>query len=264
MPPTALGITYLTFLGYLFLGISVVADIFMEAIEHITSSTKQVQVQDKEGKVYTYEVPVWNATLANLTLMALGSSAPEILLAIIEALQNLGGKAGELGPSSIVGSGAFNLLVISGISILSVEEPKEIHDMGVFITTATSSVFAYGWMYFVLELNTKGVVDPLEAWATLVFFIILLVVAFLMDKWQQSKDKVSLSKAEIEEQNRMDELKIKKSHLRSIAKAHGEQTVISIARGVFDAKTESISPDEQKDIIDTFKQCLDLADLSKC
>jgi len=32
------------FLMYLFLGISVVADIFMEAIEVITSSTKDVQV----------------------------------------------------------------------------------------------------------------------------------------------------------------------------------------------------------------------------
>lgn len=156
MPPTALGITYLTFLGYLFLGISVVADIFMEAIEHITSSTKQVQVQDKEGKVYTYEVPVWNPTIANLTLMALGSSAPEILLSVIEALKTLGEVAGELGPSSIVGSGAFNLLVISAVSIMACEEPKEIHDMGVYTTTAISSVFAYAWMYICLELNSPG------------------------------------------------------------------------------------------------------------
>ena len=109
---TTAGIFYLLFLLWLFLGISVIADIFMEAIEIITSTTKDVQVQDKEGNLYTYQVPVWNPTIANLTLMALGSSAPEILLAVIEALKNLGKKAGELGPSSIVGSGAFNLLVI--------------------------------------------------------------------------------------------------------------------------------------------------------
>jgi solute carrier family 8 (sodium/calcium exchanger) len=29
------------------------------------------------------DVEVWNATVANLTLMALGSSAPEILLSVI-------------------------------------------------------------------------------------------------------------------------------------------------------------------------------------
>ena len=38
------------------------------------------------------QVLVWNETVANLTLMALGSSAPEILLAIIEQVQKLGQK----------------------------------------------------------------------------------------------------------------------------------------------------------------------------
>jgi len=35
---------------------------------------------EKTDTHYVIEVQVWNATLANLTLMALGSSAPEILL----------------------------------------------------------------------------------------------------------------------------------------------------------------------------------------
>jgi len=39
----------------------------------------------------------WNDTVANLTLMALGSSAPEILLSIIEILGN-NFYAGKLGP----------------------------------------------------------------------------------------------------------------------------------------------------------------------
>ena len=53
-------------------------------------------------------------TQANLTLMALGSSAPEILLSIIEVL-NKRFFAGALGPSTIVGSASFNLLVIIAI-----------------------------------------------------------------------------------------------------------------------------------------------------
>jgi len=102
------------------------------------------------------QVPIWNATVANLTLLALGSSAPEILLSVIESLKDLGKPAGVLGPASIVGSGAFNLFVITGISILSCDEPKKIYDLGVYATTATFSLFAYSWMYFCLELYTPN------------------------------------------------------------------------------------------------------------
>lgn len=70
------------------------------------------------------EVHVWNPTVANLTLMALGSSAPEILLSIIEIVgKNF--KAGELGPSTIVGKlclatkiASWNSVRIIVISIL--------------------------------------------------------------------------------------------------------------------------------------------------
>jgi len=189
MGKSTLGIFYLLFLLWLFLGISVIADIFMEAIEIITSSTKDLQVQDKEGKVLTLQVPVWNPTIANLTLMALGSSAPEILLSVIEALKNLGQKAGELGPSSIVGSGAFNLLVISGVSIVSVDEPKKIYDLGVYSCTAFFSIFAYSWMYICLEVTTPEEIDFTEAWLTFFFFFLLVSMAFGFDKLQQSKDE---------------------------------------------------------------------------
>jgi solute carrier family 8 (sodium/calcium exchanger) len=59
--------------------------------------------------------------------MALGSSAPEILLSVIQTLQDLDAVPPVLGPSTIVGSAAFNLLVISGLSILAVEEPKKVN-----------------------------------------------------------------------------------------------------------------------------------------
>ena len=130
------------------------------------------------------QVPIWNPTIANLTLLALGSSAPEILLSIIESLKDLGKPAGVLGPASIVGSGAFNLLVITGISILSVDEPKKIYDLGVYACTASFSLFAYSWMYFCLLINTENVVDINEAWLTLFFFFLLVSVSFAADKYQ--------------------------------------------------------------------------------
>ena len=59
----------------------------MCAIEVITSKTKIVRIgsaNEEDGKDYEeIEVRFWNDTVANLTLMALGSSAPEILLSII-------------------------------------------------------------------------------------------------------------------------------------------------------------------------------------
>ena len=139
------------FLFYLFLGISIIADIFMEAIEVICSHTETIEVVDKNEKRYIYEVPIWNPTVANLTLMALGSSAPEILLSIIETVTSLGTTPGELGVFSIVGSAAFNLLVISGVSIMCVDDVKPIYDLGVFGITAIFSIFAYVWMYICLS-----------------------------------------------------------------------------------------------------------------
>lgn len=61
---------------------------------------------DSEPEVI--EVKVWNETVVNLTLMALGSSAPEILLSIIEIIGN-DFHAGELGPGTIVGKGLLPL-----------------------------------------------------------------------------------------------------------------------------------------------------------
>ena len=71
------------------------------------------------GATEIIEIPVWNGTVANLTLMALGSSAPEILLSIIEIVGN-NFESGELGPGTIVGSAAFNLLAISAVCVIGV------------------------------------------------------------------------------------------------------------------------------------------------
>lgn len=185
-----LGFFYLLSLIYCFLGIAIVADIFMGSIEVITSKTKKMPMKDDNGEVIEVEVLVWNPTIANLTLMALGSSAPEILLSVIETLQTLGTTPGELGPNSIVGSAAFNLMVISGVSILAIKgETKKINDMGVFLVTAVWSVFAYFWMYVVLQLWSPGEIEIAEAVLTFAFFIILCLMAYCADRYNESKQK---------------------------------------------------------------------------
>lgn len=71
------------------------------------------------------QVLIWNETVANLTLMALGSSAPEILLAVIVTSLNLGNPDAndDLGTFTIIGSAAFNLLLITAVCIISVPSP---------------------------------------------------------------------------------------------------------------------------------------------
>ena len=62
----------------------------MEAIEKITAKRVKVQIKNADGSIVEKQVLFWNATVANLSLMALGSSAPEILLAVLETAINLG------------------------------------------------------------------------------------------------------------------------------------------------------------------------------
>ena len=72
--------------------------------------------------------------VANLSLMALGSSAPEILLNVIEiTLSDPDGfYAGALGPSTIVGSAAFNLLVICAVCVMAITDgTRKIKDVKV-------------------------------------------------------------------------------------------------------------------------------------
>merc|ERR1719281_650454 len=96
----------------------------MAAIEKITASKIYIYTRvpgTAPVQFQRHEVEVWNATIANLTLMALGSSAPEILLSVLEVIQNQF-YTGELGPSTIVGSAAFNLMCISAVCVTAIAE----------------------------------------------------------------------------------------------------------------------------------------------
>ena len=80
--PLNSGLT-LFYLLWCFVGIAIGSDVFMGAIEAVTSAETKKTIT-MGGRKETRTIPVWNATVANLTLMALGSSAPEILLSVIE------------------------------------------------------------------------------------------------------------------------------------------------------------------------------------
>lgn len=177
------GTVYFLMLAYLFIGVSIVSDRFMAAIEVITSKEKEVKVRKKDGETQIVVVRVWNETVANLTLMALGSSAPEILLSIIEIVgKNF--QAGDLGPGTIVGSAAYNLFVIIAICVLVIPngEVRKIKHLRVFFVTSTWSVFAYIWLYLILDYISPGEVEVWEGFLTFMFFPLTVLTAYIADK----------------------------------------------------------------------------------
>lgn len=197
-------VAYLLGLSYMFLGVNIIADVFMAAIEVITSKTKKIQIatannangdngddQNNSPHFDTIEVKIWNDTVSNLTLMALGSSAPEILLSIIEIVNNKF-EPGELGPGTIVGSASFNLLVITAICINCIPEgeSRRIKEINVFACTSFFAVFAYIWLYLVIEVITPGVVEIWEAFVTFLFFPLIVILAFAADKnfWRKQME----------------------------------------------------------------------------
>ncbi|XP_005534183.2 PREDICTED: sodium/calcium exchanger 2 isoform X3 [Pseudopodoces humilis] len=168
---------------YLFLGVSIIADRFMASIEVITSREKEITVTKANGETSVGTVRIWNETVSNLTLMALGSSAPEILLSLIEVCGHRF-QAGELGPGTIVGSAAFNMFVVIAVCVYAIPagESRRIKHLRVFFVTASWSIFAYIWLYLILAVITPGVVQVWEAFLTLLFFPACVVFAWAADK----------------------------------------------------------------------------------
>ncbi|XP_037777233.1 sodium/calcium exchanger 2-like isoform X4 [Penaeus monodon] len=175
---------YLVGLLYCFMGVAIIADIFMGAIEKITSKTRKVYLtSEKEDEPEVIEVRIWSDAVANLTLMALGSSAPEILLSVIEVIGN-DFEAKDLGPGTIVGSAAFNLFVISAVCVMAIPagEERRIRDLKVFLVTAVFSVVAYLWLLIILMVTSPEEVEVWEAVVTFLLFPLLVLLAWLAER----------------------------------------------------------------------------------
>ncbi|CAK6978725.1 sodium/calcium exchanger 1a isoform X1 [Scomber scombrus] len=174
---------YFVGLAYMFLGVSIIADRFMSSIEVITSQERTITIKKPNGEKITTTVRVWNETVSNLTLMALGSSAPEILLSVVEVCGH-DFTAGQLGPNTIVGSAAFNMFVIIGLCVYVIPDgqTRKVKHLRVFFITATWSVFAYTWLYMILAVFSPGVVEIWEGLLTLFFFPLCVGLAYVADR----------------------------------------------------------------------------------
>jgi solute carrier family 8 (sodium/calcium exchanger) len=175
-------IVYLLALIYLFIGVAIISDRFMASIEVITSQKRVIQKKNPDGTISITTVAIWNETVSNLTLMALGSSAPEILLSIIEVVgKNF--ESGDLGPGTIVGSAAFNLFVIIAICIMCIPtgEVRRIRHLRVFFVTTAWSIFAYIWLWAIVSKISPGYIEVWEGTLTFLFFPLTVFSAYIVD-----------------------------------------------------------------------------------
>jgi len=110
------------------------------------------------------------------------------LLSVIE-IMSANFYSGALGPSTIVGSAAFNLLVISAVCVACLPngETRKVKDTNVFAITGTFSILAYVWLLIILMGSSPDVVTVTEGLITFFFFPILVILAYLADKGYCSK-----------------------------------------------------------------------------
>jgi len=133
------------------------------------------------------EVRIWNDTVANLTLMALGTSAPEILLSMIEIIGN-DFKAGELGPGSIVGSAAFNLMGITAVCLSAIPgtEIRQVKGNKFGLILFCFLIYILQHNMFKLSISNTGV----KVFAVTTVFSILAYLWLIVVLMGISKDEV--------------------------------------------------------------------------
>ncbi|KAF3784071.1 Magnesium/proton exchanger [Nymphaea thermarum] len=177
---------YLLGLSYCFIGLSAITSCFFQSMENIVKQTKSVVVVDPCSKTELIKkAKIWNHTIADITLLAFGTSFPQISLAIIDAFQNLGCKyAGGLGPGTLVGSAAFDLFPIHAVCVVvpKGETVKRISDIGVWLVELFWSFWAYVWLYIILKVWTSNMITLWEAFLTVLQFGFLLLHAYVQDK----------------------------------------------------------------------------------
>lgn len=96
--------------------------------------------------------------------------------------------------------------------------------VGVFVSTAAFSSWAYIWFFMVLVIISPGVVELWEALVTLGFMVALVVVAYSCDKMHENKEN--------EEEKRINEKRAaSRAALRILVKKFGIKAIIQVAQG---------------------------------
>ncbi|MCP4504124.1 MAG: calcium/sodium antiporter [Deltaproteobacteria bacterium] len=114
-------------------------------------------------------------SVAGASLMAMGSSAPELAIALL-ALFSGGGEHSDVGIGTIVGSAVFNVLVITGVSAIAMPAVVQVRTI---LRDCLFYGLAIGMLLWVFQ---DGVVVIPEALSFLGLYVFYLVILF---KWKE-------------------------------------------------------------------------------
>ncbi|KAH6823969.1 magnesium/proton exchanger [Perilla frutescens var. hirtella] len=197
------GFLYFMVLAYCFIGLSAITARFFKSMENVVKHTRTVKEIDPcTNTIVVRHRKVWNYTVADIALLAFGTSFPQISLATIDALRNLGKLyAGGLGPGTLVGSAAFDLFPIHAVCVVvpKAGELKKISDIGVWLVELFWSFWAYIWLYITLEVWTPNVITLWEALLTVLQFGLLLLHAYAQDmRWPYVSLPIARSERPVE------------------------------------------------------------------
>jgi len=171
----ARGIIYFLILFYLFLGMAVYLNKLMESMETMLSLMKRVSVPNLEtGENKVIFVKIWNSAVANM-FMAAGSLAPVICVAIMDIIAR-NYQSGDIGPGTIIGSVAFNLLVSIGvaISVVPINQVKKVQNMWDYLVLGVCSVALFVWIDICLSFMSYGYIELFEAFSIIIFCVITI------------------------------------------------------------------------------------------
>jgi len=131
--------------------------------------------------------------VAGASLMAMGSSAPELAIAIF-ALFAAGGANSDVGIGTIVGSAIFNILVITGVS--AVANPAHISWK---VVTRDIVMYSLG-VGLLLATIYDGQITLPEAILYLLLYAIYLLMLYKWDAYVNDPDVVGMVEESIEDE----------------------------------------------------------------
>ncbi len=127
--------------------------------------------------------------VAGASLMAMGSSAPELAIALTALFQG-NGEHSDVGIGTIVGSAVFNILVITGASALA--RPAKI-TLAVVIRDCLIYVMSIVLLLFTFY---DGLIHPFEALSFLVLYASYLLILYKWNSWFPEETISEVEKSE--------------------------------------------------------------------
>jgi solute carrier family 8 (sodium/calcium exchanger) len=94
-----------------------------------------------------------------------------------------------------MGSAAFNLLLVTGISIMMASDVKRLLAPTSFLVQSLFAILACVWLFVILQLSSPGIIEVWEAVVTLLLYFVMVLMVWLVEC---KKSKVSEEEQDIE------------------------------------------------------------------